>query len=426
MTIDSGWVKLLKKNAPEAFSDALPEKPEVVFIDGQIKLMKGEHIRTWEAFLHSQFVNTIEHGFSLGAQTVVLGFDDYQHVPRSKNMTQSKRNKAVPVVSFDEAQSLPALPPDDWAAAMRNRTFKIKVITFIVNSLKHHYRGEERHSVVLDFSGTPLVVCGQYKLPGMFDASSDADELRRGECDIKAPNWMPDTGALLMVSTDGDFIPIALIQLERRLQERGHCGNILIHRIKTKVADTKKRPRLGSQRREYEYVNVQRLLSFLTSEFGRTDAPARFFSCMVALTGCDFCMNLPAVGPTKLWTVRHTLGASDMQSSHDIMNALLQVYSIAFAPKARGVDRDLRLAVCDTASSNAAYAQLLGRVQKSSQVAQRTRESLWSSERLMAHVCNTMWTMEYWTLLHAYPDPLSGNFGYEMRNNLVRFVAQPA
>ena len=426
MTIDSGWVKLLKKNAPEAFSDALPEKPEVVFIDGQIKLMKGEHIRTWEAFLHSQFVNTIEHGFSLGAQTVVLGFDDYQHVPRSKNMTQSKRNKAVPVVSFDETQSLPALPPDDWAAAMRNRTFKIKVITFIVNSLKHHYRGEERHSVVLDFSGTPLVVCGQYKLPGMFDASSDADELRRGECDIKAPNWMPDTGALLMVSTDGDFIPIALIQLERRLQERGHCGNILIHRIKTKVADTKKRPRLGSQRREYEYVNVQRLLSFLTSEFGRTDAPARFFSCMVALTGCDFCMNLPAVGPTKLWTVRHTLGASDMQSSHDIMNALLQVYSIAFAPKARGVDRDLRLAVCDTASSNAAYAQLLGRVQKSSQVAQRTRESLWSSERLMAHVCNTMWTMEYWTLLHAYPDPLSGNFGYEMRNNLVRFVAQPA
>ena len=102
MTIDSGWVKLLKKNAPEAFSDALPEKPEVVFIDGQIKLMKGEHVRTWEAFLQSQFVNTIEHGFSLGARTVVLGFDDYQHVPRSKNMTQSKRNKSVPTVTFDE------------------------------------------------------------------------------------------------------------------------------------------------------------------------------------------------------------------------------------------------------------------------------------------------------------------------------------
>ena len=102
------------------------------------------------------------------------------------------------------------------------------------------------------------------------------------------------------------------------------------------------------------------------------------------------------------------------------------MYSTAFASKARGVDRDLRLAVCDTASSRAAYAQLLGRVQKSSQVAQRTRESLWSSERIMAHVCNTMWTMQYWTLLHAYPDPLSGNFGYEMRNNLVRFVAQPA
>ena len=425
MTIDSGWVKLLKQNVPKAFTAALPTKPDVVFIDGQIKLMKGEHVRTWEAFLQSQFVNTIEHGFSLGARTVVLGFDDYQHVPRSKNMTQSKRNKSVPTVTFDETQSLPARPPDDWAAAMRNRTFKVKVITFIVNSLKHHYRGEDRRSVVLDFCGKPLVVCGDYKLPAMFDAG-DADALRRGECDIKAPNWMPETGALLLVSTDGDFIPIALIQLERRLHERGTAGNILIHRIKTKVAETGKRPRASSQKREYEYVNVQRLLGFLSSEFGRTDTPARFFSCMVALTGCDFCMNLPAVGPSKLWTIRHTLGKSDMQSSHDIMNALLQVYSTAFASKARGVNRDLRLAVCDTVSSRAAYAQLLGRVQKSSQVAQRTRESLWSSERIMAHVCNTMWTMQYWTLLHAYPDPLSGNFGYEMRNNLVRFVAQPA
>ena len=425
MTIDSGWVKLLKQNVPKAFTAALPTKPDVVFIDGQIKLMKGEHVRTWEAFLQSQFVNTIEHGFSLGARTVVLGFDDYQHVPRSKNMTQSKRNKSVPTVTFDETQSLPARPPDDWAAAMRNRTFKVKVITFIVNSLKHHYSGEDRRSVVLDFCGKPLVVCGDYKLPAMFDAG-DADALRRGECDIKAPNWMPETGALLLVSTDGDFIPIALIQLERRLHERGTAGNILIHRIKTKVAETGKRPRASSQKREYEYVNVQRLLGFLSSEFGRTDTPARFFSCMVALTGCDFCMNLPAVGPSKLWTIRHTLGKSDMQSSHDIMNALLQVYSTAFASKARGVDRDLRLAVCDTASSRDAYAQLLGRVQKSSQVAQRTRESLWSSERIMAHVCNTMWTMQYWTLLHAYPDPLSGNFGYEMRNNLVRFVAQPA
>ena len=426
MMIDSGWVKLLKQNVPKAFTAALPTKPDVVFIDGQIKLMKGEHVRTWEAFLQSQFVNTIEHGFSLGARTVVLGFDDYQHVPRSKNMTQSKRNKSVPTVTFDETQSLPAQPPEDWAAAMRNRTFKIKVITFIVNSLKHHYRGEDRHSVVLDFCGTLLVVCGDYKLPPMFDAcAEDAVGFRRGECDIKAPNWIPASGTLLLVSTDGDFIPIALIQLEKRLQAEGSTGNILIHRIKTKVQEASKRPRLGSQKREYEYVNVQLLLGYLASEFPKTETPARFFSCLVALTGCDFCMNLPAVGPTKLWAIRHTLGKNELHSSYDIMGALLQVYYIAFGHRSRGVDRDLRLAVCDTSTARDAYAQLVVRVQNSAQVAQRTKESLWTSERLVAHVCNTMWTMQYWTQLHEYPDPLAGNFGYETRNNLVRFVAQP-
>jgi len=427
MTIDSGWVKLLKQNAPKAFTDALPAKPDVVFIDGQIKLMKGEHVTTWEAFLRGQFVNTIEHGFSLGARTVVLGFDDYKHVPRSKNMTQSKRNRSVPTVTFDETQALPARPPEDWAAAMRNRTFKIKVITFVVNSLKHHYSGEERKSVVLDFSGKPLVVCGDYKLPAMFDTyTEDGAGFQRGECDIKAPNWIPKSGTLLLISTDGDFIPIALIQLEKRLQEQGEAGNILIHRIKTKVKETCKRPRLGSQKREYEYVNVQLLLGFLASEFPKTDTPARFFSCLVALTGCDFCMNLPAVGPTKLWAIRHTLGRNELQSSYDIMGALLQVYYIAFGQKARGVDKDLRLAVCDTSTARAAYAQLVVRVQNSAQVAQRTKESLWTSERLVAHVCNTMWTMQYWTQLHEYPDPLDGNFGYETRNNLVRFAAQPA
>jgi len=34
-----------------------------------------------------------------------------------------------------------------------------------------------------------------------------------------------------------------------------------------------------------------------------------------------------------------------------------------------------------------------------------------------------MWTLQYWTLLHAAPDPLSGNFGYGVVKNLVCFEA---
>jgi hypothetical protein len=58
---------------------------------------------------------------------VVLGFDDYTYVPTSKTMTQVKRNKQVPAMKFAEGDSLPAYMPNDWGAAMRNRTFKVKV-----------------------------------------------------------------------------------------------------------------------------------------------------------------------------------------------------------------------------------------------------------------------------------------------------------
>ena len=91
MTIDAGWVKILKTGAPRAFADALPGRVDIVFVDGQIKLMKGDYVTTWDAFVQCQFVNTIENAFALGASTVVMGFDDYAYVPRSKNMTQSKR-----------------------------------------------------------------------------------------------------------------------------------------------------------------------------------------------------------------------------------------------------------------------------------------------------------------------------------------------
>ena len=241
MTIDAGWVKILKTNAPRAFSDALPARPDIVFVEGQIKLMKGDFITTWDAFLQSQVVNTIESAFALGAPVVVMGFDDYTYVPRSKNMTQSKRNRSVQAVDFAEEDELPPRPPADWMAAMRNRTFKVKVIKYVVSRLKQHYRLEQRRSVVLDFHGVPEVVGGSYKLPALFAEHSAERPLRRGECDIKGADYLPHRGSLLLVSTDGDFIPIALIQLEKRRRESQSFANIFVHRIKIKTATSARR-----------------------------------------------------------------------------------------------------------------------------------------------------------------------------------------
>ena len=87
MTIDSGWTKIIKKAVPDAFQDTLQvsQKPATVFVDGQIKLMCSSSIQDWSVFFRVQFLSTIEQAFNSGANTVVLGFDDYSSVPESKN-----------------------------------------------------------------------------------------------------------------------------------------------------------------------------------------------------------------------------------------------------------------------------------------------------------------------------------------------------
>jgi hypothetical protein len=103
MTIHSDFFKIVKEDCGHAFTDAPPLTPDVVFIDGQVKLMKADAITSWELFYSVQFYLTVEKCFALGAHTVVLAFDDYDHVPSSKAMTQAKRAKMR--VDYDFAQT---------------------------------------------------------------------------------------------------------------------------------------------------------------------------------------------------------------------------------------------------------------------------------------------------------------------------------
>jgi hypothetical protein len=93
MTINADFFKIIKEGCPNAFSEQAPSKPDIVFIDGQVKLMKAAHVDSWGLFFAIQFFKTIENCFALGASTVILRFDDYRHVPSSKNMTQVKRSE---------------------------------------------------------------------------------------------------------------------------------------------------------------------------------------------------------------------------------------------------------------------------------------------------------------------------------------------
>jgi len=312
---------------------------------------------------------------------------------------------------------------------MRNRTFKVKVIHFVVNSLKQHYKLEQHRSVLLDFQGVPEVVCGSYQLPALL-AEHAWLPLRRGECDIKGPDYLPLRDTLLLVSTDGDFIQITLIQLEQHLREAaaatGAQPNILINHIKVKTSVAGKRDSAGSTRREYEFVDVRLLLDYLGREFARNASQAAHFVTLVALTGCDFSMSLPALGPIKVWGARSKLHGNGLRECVDIVTALVIVYQQLLQNKARGAAPEAIRAITDTRGATQVYAQMHASALKSLVLAPRTKASLWPAERVLVHACNVMWTLAYWTELHAAPNLFSGNFRYVTVKNHVRFEADCA
>ena len=323
MTINSEWVSILKSSHAAAFKQSLPVVPVAWFVDGQIKLMKASWITTWEVFFKMQFVRTIDRALDSGAQVVVMGFDDYTHVPACKGMTQRKRNKLAQSFAYDTAKGLPDAPPQDWNAAMRNRTFKIAVIQFIAKNIALHYKGSTK-TVIVDWVGVPTVIGRQLahdarRLP----ESVLRDTSKRGECDIKAFAWTC-WGATMIESTDGDFIPLALLQTSSDPSKR-----IYLERIETRVAG--KRKASGEKKRQMEFVDISSLHAHVQTLLPRQKQPVHALAMLIALTGCDFCNSLPAIGPTKLWAARHSYRNVDVTSEAGAIAAICHAYTTAFS-----------------------------------------------------------------------------------------------
>jgi len=411
MTINSDWVKILKRGTPGAFSARCPSKPRVVFIDGQIKLMCGSYVKTWAQFFTTQFVGTVESAFATGAEVVVLGFDDYAFVPSAKNMTQAKRSRAVPVLAFDEHDELPPSIPECWAECIRNRTFKAKVIAFVLRNMRRHYASEYLRTVVIDWTGPPEIIGRPIALPVLFGSG---EALKRGECDIKAFAWL-ELGPTLLVSTDGDFVPLALAQIEKQ----AITHPVYIHRMLCRTEGPGKRRADGSQKREFEYVDMQKLLAFVGAEFHKVPQPARTFAAMVALTGCDFSMTLPGAGPSKLWQQRCWANSHDITEFAGLLAFVARMYSSVFAKHINTVG--LGLDSPKLGDIVRAYDKLSASVKKSHGVAARTKTAFWGGARMQAHVRNSLWTLSYWTEVHAFPDPLAGEHGFEKKGKLVAF-----
>jgi hypothetical protein len=406
MTINSEWVSILKSSHPAAFRESLPTVPVSWFVDGQIKLMKAAWITTWEVFFRMQFVKTIDRAFESGAQVVIMGFDDYTHVPECKGMTQRKRNKTTQEFAYDSAKGLPDAPPQDWNAAMRNRTFKVAVIQFIVKNIKLHYKKSEK-TVIVDWVGVPCVLGRQLAEDGrsLPDCVSDVSS-KRGECDIKAFAWTV-WGPAMIESTDGDFVPLALLQTHADPNKR-----IFLERMLTRVS--KKRTIDGHKKRQMEFVDISSLHQHVCTLMPRHAHPVQTLAMLIALTGCDFCNSMPVIGPAKLWATRHLFRNIDVSSEAGALAAISHAYTKNFAGRA-GTANPSDITASSASSERALdiYHSTAAHIQSNFDISAQTRDRIWSAAHMRNHVRNALWTvLEYWSRLDQYTDPTLADHGY--------------
>lgn len=427
MTIHSDWIKIFKKEVPTAFSTNLPSSVQVrtVFIDGQIKLMKSSHIKDWDVFVRIQFIDVIHAIFNkYGASVCVLAFDDYDYVPTAKGPTQRCRSRHVPFVNFNEQDELPKEIPDDFAAMMRNRTFKCKVIAYVVHCVRQHFiknlMGRADKTLIIDFKNSPQILGKAVELSADTFSNQDA---KRGECDIKAFNYI-GMGPLLIISTDGDYVPMALIQLKQ------NTGNdmVFIHRIKINVSKKRQLQSTASSR-EFEFVNVQELRNKLDLDVRNkyqleTEQWSVCLAALIAMTGCDFCMNLPQIGPIKVWDARHLLFQSNHHLQIACVQTMIQLYQ---ATMLQGIKSFVQSEQED--DFKAQWQTTIQRL-KDKKPTSSVVSKLWTFERLTAHSKNILWTTQYWTNLQFFSDPLLVDsdgqtlYGFVKIKNIVHFEHQ--
>jgi hypothetical protein len=451
MTIDSSWLQAFKEEMPHAFTPKPSFRQSAVFIDGQIKLMQSPPAepQSWDQFIFRQYARSVGY-FLESCDTVVLAFDNYEHVPLAKCMTQTQRRRNIPVASFSETCELPPMVPEGqfWTACISNRTFKTRVIELIILRLP---------ALVLSRRpGKRLIIDYRQPVQYVFDTSSgmsrtQIEELEpMGEADVKFTRYADRFGSLLVDSIDGDSIPIALMHHERCLRSSTCPPMVSVYRMELRVPGEEKpaqpqKRRAGASKaksdepppepetaparrkapRTYEYVDIHALYEGLRTAIaqsvGRITLPMHrghemaMLVSLIALTGTDFSRHLPQIsGRTVygwlpyLWMTLTICfdPASDSLLVSDATNRLVAlIYRQKFPKHATSVE---------------GLGQVLAQL-SSSAISQRVKDSLPSAERVACTVQNANWLLAYWTCLPA-PDPIQPCYGFRLINGRPQYA----
>lgn len=419
MTIDSSWIVALKKTVPEAFTAASSITPDAIFCDGQIRLCAPCHSEgtlTWEDYIHRQYELYLRRCFNAGVDTVILAFDDYNHVPIAKSMTQNKRRRNIPQIHFTDRDSLPPTVPeaDTWPRYMANRTFKTRVIhllTFTLGKRALQYLLPTQ-TLIIDWQDAPLLFRG-----GALEPEPLCNMAPLGESDVKFVQYADMFKNMQVDSIDGDSIPIALLKMES-----GFNGNFSIYHLETRVhPPTRKRLVTGEmapppkRQRVYEHVNVRVLYNGILKRVIPRKAltpeghEMSMLVALIGLSGTDFTRSLPLISGKTLY-----------EMIPDIWPALCRTYDT----ETRALQTN-KVADClitkiyqwkfPKHSNGGAFASLLHQL-NSSKLGEKTKKTLPSEAEVHCNARNINWLLAYWTHLQ-YPDPIQYQYGFVRSSN---------
>lgn len=242
-----------------------------------------------------------------------------------------------------------------------------------------------------------------------------------------------------MDSIDGDSIPIALMHHEICLRRAIPPPVVFVYRLELnkekaeKPAAPVKRKADGEAKdappkrpyckarggpRTYEYVNIHALYEGLkdviSQSVGRIVLPShaghemRMLISLIALTGTDFSRNLPQMSGRSvygwlpdLWPTLAMAYLPDGMGRLEPSRATDQLVALLYRTKfSKHVGR--------SGSLRAVLEDLQG-----SAIAQKTKESLPTYERIMCTVRNANWVLAYWTCEPA-PDPIQHEYGFRL------------
>lgn len=382
--------------------------------------MKNGHVKTWTDYINFQFLFRIRRHFANGAQTVILAFDNYDHVPTAKGMTQAKRRKHLPPVNEEPSTPLPPFIPDEWDTLIMNRTFKTKVIKMVTERLPGLMRLKQGQRLVIDFAGNPIAYtttgCEEYEdLPAL------------GEADVKFTRYGLPGVTYLLDAIDGDYIPIALMHHEHILQQKLPPPRVYVYRMECKIETKGKRVAGGTQtapKRSYEYVSISILYATIKKRITQVETPfhadpnmhraqgneMRMIAGLIALTGCDFTKGLAQISPKRVWDMLPVLWGR-VKRAYDIDTGLFDPQMLTDLVVARLY---AHIYAKHVPSENMHMEQIAAVLKKSTTLSATTRDKLPAPKNVVCIARNCNWVMEYWRcpLEGGYPDPMQGDFGF--------------